>query len=337
MRMICPRKILAVALAVWLAAPAGAFGQEDPRARIRTTVELVVVPVTVKDRAGRLVDDVRQDEFRVFEDGIEQKISLFSVDPFPLSVVLLLDNALKQKPAEQVASTLPAIAGGFSESDEVAICRFDSLFEPLGGFGTDNDKLLTQLKRLELDRTFPGEGSGPMTAGPRINAAPAPGAPGRAQTRLGARDTKNVDDALFAAGELLRGRERGRRKIIYLVSDGLNSRNNSASFSDTIKLLLSADISVYAIGVGDALLNRGTSVLAKYAHATGGDVFYAASRADLEGLYSRVAEQARNQYTLAYVPQKTDRTLEYHAIEVRVRRSGLTLLARDGYYVLPKP
>jgi len=283
------------------------------------------------------VEDIRQDEFRVFEDGVEQKISLFSVDPFPLSVALLIDNGLKQGPAEQVASSLPAIAGGFSECDEVAVCRFDSVFEQLSDFSTDNDKLLTRLKRLELDRTFPGEGSGPMTAGPRINAAPAPGAPGRAQTRLGNRDAKSIDDAIFAAAQLLRNRERGRRKILFVLSDGNNSRNNTVSFSDTIKLLLSADISVYAIGVGDALANRGAGVLARYARATGGDALYAASRADLENLYARVAEQARNQYTLGYVPQKTDRTLDYHSIEVRVERPSLTLLARDGYYVPPKP
>jgi len=94
---------------------------------------------------------------------------------------------------------------------------------------------------------------------------------------------------------------------------------------------------VYAIGVGDAVLNRGTSVLSKYAHSTGGDVFYAANRGELEDLFSRVTEQARNQYTLAYVPQNTDRTLEYHSIEVRAKRPNLTLLARDGYYIAPKP
>lgn len=336
--MICPRKITALALAAWLAGPAAALPQEDPRARIRTTVELVVVPVTVKDPQGRLVADVRKDEFRIFEDSVEQQVEVFSVDPFPLSAVVLLDNALKLKAAEQVEGSLRAIAGGFSESDEVLVCRFDTVFETLGDFGTNNDKLLTQLKRLDLDKTFPGQGSGPMTLGPRINAgAGSPGTPSRAQITLGGRETKNIDDALYAAGQLLRDRERGRRRIIYLVSDGLNSRNNTYSFSDTIKVLLSADISVYAIGVGDASLSRGTGVLPKYARATGGDVFYASKRAELEDLYAQVTEQARNQYTLAYVPQKTDRSLEYHTIEVRVRRPHLALLARDGYFVPPKP
>jgi VWFA-related protein len=336
--MICLRKMLAVALAGWLAAPGAAWQQEDPRTRIRTTVELVVVPVTVKDRQGKLVADVRREEFRIFEDNVEQQIEVFSVDPFPLSAVVLLDNGLKLKTAEQLQSSLPALAGGFSESDEVLVCRFDTIFEPLGDFARDNDKLLTQLKRLDLGKTFPGQGSGPMTAGPRINAgAGTPGVPGRAQTTLGGRENKNIDDAVYAAGQLLRGRERGRRKIIYLISDGLNSRNNTYSFTDTIKLLLSADISVYAIGVGEAALNRGTAVLSKYARATGGDVFYASKRAELEDLYAQVTEEARNQYTLAYVPQKTDRTLEYHTIEVRVRRTNLGLLARDGYYAAPKP
>ena len=76
----------------------------------------------------------------------------------------------------------------------------------------------------------------------------------------------------------------------------------------------------------------GNNILAKYAHSTGGDIFYASSREDLEGLYARVSEQARNQYTIAYSGAKTDRSQPYHTIEVRVKRPGLSLLARDGYY-----
>jgi len=61
------------------------------------------------------------------------------------------------------------------------------------------------------------------------------------------------------------------------------------------------------------------------------------TRSEIERLYSNVAEQARNQYTLAYSPAGTNRALDYHSIEVRVRRANLTLLAREGYFtpVLP--
>jgi VWFA-related protein len=349
--MNCPRKTLVWILAAICSVPAVALPpqqapptaparppqQEDPRSRIRATVELVVVPVTVKDSSGQLVGDLRANEFRVFADKVEQNISVFSVDPFPLSAVVLIDNGLKLKTAEQVQETLRGIAAGFSDQDEAAILRFDTGVQQISEFTTDNDKLLTQLKRIELSSRFPGQGSGPMTAGPRINGAPAPGAPTVAQIPIGNADSKNIDDAVYAAGELLRTRERGRRKMIFLISDGINSRNNVNKYDETLRVLLSADISVYAIGVGDLAISRPFNVLSRYAHATGGDIYYASKRGSLEDLYTQLTEQARNQYTLAFVPEKVDRANEYHPLEVRVRRGNLTLLTRDGYYSNPKP
>ena len=133
---------------------------QDPRARIRTTVSLVVVPVTVKDSAGELVTDLQQNDFRVFEDGIEQPIALFSVDAFPLSAAILIDDDLKQSTAEKVQKTLETLAGAFSASDEVSLWRFDEVPEQISEeFITDNDALLTQLKRIDLSSSFPGIGS----------------------------------------------------------------------------------------------------------------------------------------------------------------------------------
>jgi VWFA-related protein len=309
----------------------------DPHAIIRSTVELVVVPVTVKDPGGGLVADVRQDEFRVFEDGVEQHISLFSVDPFPLSAVVLVDDDLKTKAAAAVQQSLVAIAGGFSVSDEVALSRFDAFYTSVLDFTADNDRLITELKRMELNSSFPGVGSDPMTAVPSINNEPAPGAPTPAQTPIRGLTTKHLNDGIHAAAEALRSLPRERRKVVIIVSDGANARNNTYSYDDTLKLLLSADISVYAIGVDAAVLNRRTSLLSRYAHATGGDVYYAAHGSDLPDFYSQVAEQARHQYTIGYVPARTDRAKDYHAIEVRIRRLGLTLLARDGYYLASHP
>jgi len=182
----------------------------------------------------------------------------------------------------------------------------------------------------------------PMTSGPRVNTQSPTGAPQRSAMSMGHPNYKHIDDAIYAAAEQLRDRPRERRKIIFLISDGQNAKNNTHSYKDTLKLLLSADISVYAVGVGEANLNRGVTflgnnVLAKYAHSTGGDIFYGSSREDLEGLYPRVSEQARNQYTLAYSAAKTDRTQPYHSIEVRVERPGLSMLARDGYYLNAMP
>jgi VWFA-related protein len=84
--------------------------------------------------------------------------------------------------------------------------------------------------------------------------------------------------------------------------------------------------------VGSEFFDRRFERLAKYAHDTGGDVYYSMKSRAMEELYSRVTEEARNQYTLAYAPAGPDRGTDYHEIEVRVKREGLTILAREGYY-----
>ncbi len=114
-------------------------------AQITVTSSLVVVPVTVKYSSGALANNLLQEEFRVFEDGVEQRISLFSVDPYPISAVVLLDNALGERSSEQVRKSLRAIVGGIASGDEVNVLRFDYYSEDSRGFINDPDKLMTQL------------------------------------------------------------------------------------------------------------------------------------------------------------------------------------------------
>jgi hypothetical protein len=123
----------------------------EARAKIIVNANLVVLPVTVKDGNGRLVPDLGKDEFRVFEDSVEQRIDVFTTEAFPLSMVLLIDNDLKTKDAKEVEQSLDAIVGGMSNLDEAFVCRFDQFFHPGKGFTSDQDKLLTELQRTRLD------------------------------------------------------------------------------------------------------------------------------------------------------------------------------------------
>ena len=292
------------------------------------------MPVTVKNRDGQLVGDLRSDEFRILQDGVEQKIIRFSSDPYPLSAVVVIDNNLSQKQSAQVQKSLVAIAAGFGPADEVALVTYDQFPKTVADFSFNNDQLFTTLKRLDLGSHFPGAGfdGGPMSAGPTANGHSLEnGAP----TPLGAKlapESKNLDDAVYAAGEMLKGRGRDRRKTVFLISDGNNSRHNDHTFNQTIQLLLTGDVSVYSISVGHALLQHETARLEKYAADTGGDSFFAGSAPDLERLYAKVTEQARNQYILVFTPEEADRTKDYHTIEVRVRRPDLDVSAREGYY-----
>jgi VWFA-related protein len=305
----------------------------DTRTTIRTTVQLVVVPVTVKDSKGNLIADLTKEEFRIFEDGVEQQVSLFSTEAAPLSALVLMDDDLKPKAADQLRRSLLALAGAFSESDEVALASFASFFTPVMDFSPDNDHLMAELKRIVSgDESFPD----PESTAPRPSAGgqPIPGAPTTAPQVAPDKTTKHLDDALHAAAEALRARDRQRRKVVILVSDGVDSRNNTYNYDQTLAMLLSSDVSVFAIGTDAALLRRGASPLSRYARATGGDTYFVNSVSSLSRAFPNVAEEARHQYTLGYVPAGTDHTQNYHSIEVRVRRQGLDVLTRDGYYLV---
>ena len=312
----------------------------DRQAVIKVPVNEVVIPVTVKDGRGALVADLERNDFRVLEDNVEQRISYFRAEATPLSMVILLDNDMKQRDGEEVSQSIRAIVAGMSASDEAFICRFDQQFHPGKGFTTDQDQLLVELKRSPLDTSTnaPPQG-GPFNDTPKINGQQSvtggPAVSGSTSVLKG-QVTKALDDAVYSAADLLkdRGSNRDRRRIIFLISDGRNgAKYNTNSYDTTVKQLLRYGVSVYSIAVGSAYFDRKFSRLVDYAHATGGGVFFAAKRQTMEELYSRVTEEARHQYVLAYMPVGTNCGEEYHSIEVRVKREGMNVIARQGYYV----
>jgi len=349
------RRTLLPATIVLLAFSAGAQSQVNPPApgtpparpaqtlqqppAISTVTRAVIVPVTVKDSSGQLVAGLMKDDFRLFSDGVEQKIAGFSSDAVPLSTVVLIDNDLPDRAVTQVQKSLEAIAGGFGPRDEVALVTYDQYPNLVSDFSTNNDQLFTQLKRLDLGSHPTQIISDPTTAGPFINGQPVPtatGAPEHGSKRP--QNTDSLDDAIYAAGEMLRSRPRDRRKIIFLISDGSNSKNNHHTFDETLRMLLEADVSVYSISVtrsvpfGKSIAQRGIASIDKYANQTGGDTYFSSKDADLERLYSDVTEQARNEYTLTFYPSEANRGQDFHSIEVRVERPGLNVTARSGYY-----
>ncbi len=309
--------------------------QSEARARISVNSELVVLPVTVKDRRGNLVPDLQKNDFRIFDDNVEQVTDVFTGEAFPLSLVVLVDDDLKSQDAAQMAPTLRAITGGISLDDEAIICRFDLSFYPGNGFSSDFNKLWADLKDAQ-------DHSGPSTSGPVPFVTP-PSAhvrgvgepPLAAPTNLGSRPTKALDDAVHTAAELLHDRGASRRKIILLISDGLNGPQfNHHTYADTLEVLLQDNISVYSLAVGHSL-KRKFSRLVNYANDSGGDIYYAVQSAAMERLYWRITEEARHEYTLAYVPHGNNRNASYHKVAVRTTREGLTVKTRQGYYTGP--
>jgi VWFA-related protein len=299
------------------------------------TIE-VIVPVTVKDRDGNLVADLRKDEFRIFEDSVEQEIRQLKTDAVPISMVVLVDNDLRKKDEQQVEPSLVSLVAGMSTRDEAFICRFDQFFHEGNGFTKDQDKLITELRRTDMaSRPSYAPPGGPF-GGPTINGAPVEGAPQINNPSLHAiqgQPTKALDDAVYAAALLLKDRNsRERRKVILIISDGQNgAKFNTHKYDEVRAELLRQEITVYSVATGGAYFDRKFDRLLSYAHDTGGDIYYGFKQTTFSEFYSSITEEARNQYTLYYSPQG-DKKVDYHSIEVRVRREGLTILARKGYY-----
>src|SRR5438105_10182808 len=318
------------------AQPQAATEQSEARTKISVNSDLVVLAATAKDLHGNLVPDLQKEEFRIFDDNVEQSIDVFTAEAFPLSLVVLIDDDLKSQDAAQMAPTLRAITGGISLDDEAIICRFDLTFYPGEGFSGDLNKLWADLKDAQ-------DHSGPSTSGPVPFVTPPSShvrgvgePPLAAPTNLGSRPTKALDDAVHSAAELLHDRGVSRRKIILLISDGLNGPQfNHHTYADTLEVLLQDNISVYSLAVGHSL-KRKFSRLVNYANDSGGDIYYSVQSAAMERLYSRITEEARHEYTLAYVPHGNNRNAGYHTVEVRTTREGVTIKTRQGNYTGPR-
>lgn len=144
--------LAATAAAVAQAPPPQTSAQQQGGRAITVSTRLVYVPVTVKDSHGQLVGDLTRDEFRIFADNVEQKISSFSSDAVPLSAVVLLDNDLNERVETQVQKSLTTIAAGFGPNDEVALVTYDQFPETVSDFSNNNDALFTTLRGSSLAR-----------------------------------------------------------------------------------------------------------------------------------------------------------------------------------------
>ena len=309
------------------------------------TVSFVTVPVTVKDDGGKLVEGLLAKDFSIYEDGTLQKLTFFTSDPFPLSAAVVIDQGIPNSTLQKVNQTFSSLDGSFGPFDEVAVFTYGNTVNQRSDFG-NTQRLSIALNRIKDDRgANPGAPTvgGPFGSGPSTNSKPPVGTnPVLTPTK----ESHVLNDAILAAAQALARRPRENRKIIFVISDGqeLGSR---ASYSQVLKVLLTDEITVYAIGVGGSAMPLYkqvekaripgfgySNILPRYANATGGDVLDEMSKESIESAYQRITMEARNQYTLGYnTAQKPSSS--YREVEVRVKRPGLQVYAKHGYYPLP--
>jgi VWFA-related protein len=319
---------------------------------ITVTKNLVLVPVTVKDGTGRLVGGLLPKDFSVLESGQKQTLEFFTSDAFALSAAVVFDTGMPDVGLKKVQETLSALQGAFSQFDEVGLYTYSSTVGRVAdytGVGKQLTVALNQVKGYSGANNGPPVTSGPLgPQGPYINGHPldTPVTPVSAPPKV----ARVMNDAILLAARDLSKRDRARRKIVFVISDG-RELGSIASYQDTLKVLLTQNITVYAVGVEGAAIpvydrlqrihlpKTGkllgySDILPKYVSATGGGTVHSEiAQADIERAYARAIGDARNQYTLGYSPKKG--IGGYRQIEVRVRRPDVKVYAKDGYYPLP--
>jgi VWFA-related protein len=335
-------------------------GRDELAFKISTNVNYVVLPVLVKDQNGFLVQGLDRKDFKVLENNTPQRIDTFSADPFPISAAVVIDTGIPGTVLDKVKATLPSLVAAFAAFDEVSIFTFDNTWRQEHNFSTVTGNQMDAT--LEKIRGESGEeggvpfAGGPFNSPPMVNGQPAiPGSAPPAGAQVARTPSHVLNDAILAAAQSLITRDRTRRRIIFVVSDG-REKGSRTSFSDVVKVLLSHNISVYAIGVGGAaepgisqaqkihLPGFGAgNILPKYAASTGGESFNELSQRNIESAYARVTQEARNQYTLGYAAQNPLDT-GYRSIEVVVDRPDCAkvkssncvyVYSKDGYFPLP--
>jgi VWFA-related protein len=328
------------------AAPDVPGSPRDQLFTLTKQVNFVLVPVTVKDRDGHLVEGLLRSDFTVLEDTVQQKITFFTSDPFPLSAAVVLDVGLPDLTWKRVRDSLSALVGAFSQFDEVALFTYGNSVKKVQDFtGVEADRLAASVRRLKTESGKSGVPvvGGPFS-GPYINGIPVE--PTTPQIQTYPKESYVLNDAILAAAQELSKREPARRKMIFVISDG-REVGSANSYSDVLRVLLTRQVSVYAVDVGGGgipgyrdlekirIPGQGYgNILPKYASASGGEVFAELNQQAIESAYARATEEARNQYTIGYVTPARP-SGDYRSIEVRVKRPNLKVYAKDGYYPLP--
>ena len=333
--------------------PAGE-GFEKTGTIIRLNVNFVEVPVTVKDSKGNLVAGLTWRDFKVYENDTREPLRLFTTDAFPLSIAFVIDQSLTSDVMARVNDSLDAIQGALTPYDEVAVFSYSNGAQERTGFTGAQSSRLPAV--LALTRETGSEMLVPVNSGPMAgcnvhvngNCADPNIQPGRS---VGAgpfitipKEIHTLNDAILAAAKDLSTRPKGRRRLIYVISDG-KEYGSKASYRDVLRYLQTNQVAVYGTLVGDSArwgegfvsrihlpFSMYDNLLAKYTFATGGTLDSERNLNGIEKSYAKIAEQARTQYTLGYISHQPVLDGKFRKIDVRVDRPGLEVIAKPGYY-----
>ena len=293
-----------LALAMFAAIVPGSHAQSQPATayQISVDVDLVVLPVTVRDRQGRNVSDLDESDFKVYEDGALQSIRLFRHEDIPVVAGLLVDHSGSMHPKiAEVITAARVFVRSSNPEDRMFVVNFNetvSLGLPAAvGFTADPDQLERAIWR-----------------------APAVG------------ETALYDAIVKALAKLQTGGL--DKKVLVVISDGADNAS-SHSFAQAVEMADRSGAIIYTVGLfAPADPDSNPKVLSRLAQKTGGEAFFPGKPSAVAETCERIARDIRNQYTIGYVSTNAHRDGAYRAIRVSAQAPGhgkLFVRTRSGY------
>jgi VWFA-related protein len=344
-------------------APQSQSQQQTPpqsQSKISTEVKLVTVYAAVRDKHGKIIPNLNQSDFALQEDARPQTIKYFARESdLPLTLGLLVDTSLSQR---RVLDQEKSASYSFFDhilrenKDKAFLIHFDREVELLQDLTASREKLRAGLEQLDtpsFSNTSAGSGGARGSGG---------GGSGRGHGHGGG-GTLLYDSIYLASNELMK-KQQGRKALIILTDgvdhgskESLNTAIASAQRADTaVYSILFADEDAYGSGGRGGYGGHGgyggggrggggrypqqdrpdgKKVLERISKETGGQLFEVKKKLSIEEIYAQIEEELRNQYSLAYTPDRPGDDSTYHLIHVTVNQKDLIVQAREGYYSGP--
>jgi Ca-activated chloride channel family protein len=271
---------------------------QDDDDTIKIEYSLVVLNATITDAAGKPSIGLKESQFKVYEDGVEQKLDLFEAAKTPFAAVILLDTSGSMEQRVSLARSAAILfLDGLRVDDVAAIYNFDSKVSLVQDFSNSRDI---------TDRIFNLKAYG-MTV---------------------------LNDAIYKAAEELNKRKEKRRAIIVL-SDGADTRSERSS-DKALKAAIAANATIYtidmsAIDTGGKDRAQNQSALKNFAEKSGGLFIPTPGGLAMREAFKNIVEELGVQYTLGYQSTNQKKDGKWRAIEVRVAKPNLIIRTRKGY------
>jgi VWFA-related protein len=324
--------------------------QTQPATTLSVQVKVVNVLATVRDKHGKIVNNLTKDDFTLTEDGRPQTIHYFTRETdLPLTLGLLVDTSMSQRRVlDQERSASHSFLDQMVrvEKDKAFIIHFDREVELLQDLTSSHEKLEAALGSLTTPQ-FTRTSNGPSDQGSD---------PGGASGRHHMGGGTLLYDAVYLACDELMKKQQGRKALIVL-SDGVD-RGSKESLETAVATAQRADTAVYSIlykddegygghrggfGMGGGMGRHGRfpeqprpdgkKILTRISNETGGRLFEVSKRQSVDEIYSLIEEELRSQYSLGYTPERGGAPEGgYHKIQLTTKQKGLMVQSREGYY-----